>query len=456
VKLADWVIEDEIGSGGNATVYRASHRGGDTVALKVLNSARAAGEPYRRFRNEIEALQRLAGVPGVLPLLEYNLPESPSRENRAWLAMPLATPIEAELEDADLEMVVQAVARIAATLAVVHGEHNLAHRDVKPGNLYALGGDWLVGDFGLVHIPDVEELTRSNRPMGPLHFAPYEMIVAPDTADPMRADVYSLAKTLWVLATEQRFPPEGHQGIQQRDFLLSTLRPHPFAAELDRLIDRMTLMNPSDRPSMNEVSTDLSGWLTLKSDSRKPVAAGILERLRLGLQEELDKRDLQDRRRQTALQLIRKFQQEFQKVNQLLLDIRSDAEIDRQDDKASWNLLQVFGEEAYATEEVLRHVRMSRIYSGQPGRLEYELKVSRSIELRSDGRLFISAFVQCGHAGVSGADMVSDIEQRAADVESMDAARIVNEAIAELWDKVQEGLATFANRVAPPTADATQ
>ena len=449
MNVPGWELKEEIGSGGNATVWRARHEDGRELALKVLNSSKASGEPYSRFRNEVDALSRLREVEGILPLVESHLPEKLASVDRAWLAMPLATPIESVLAGEQLETVVEAMARIAETLAIVHDKYGLAHRDIKPGNLYHLDGDWLVGDFGLVHIPDVDELTRSNRPIGPLHFAPYEMIVSPDTADPMPADVYSLGKTLWVLATGQRFPPEGHQSVRQRDFLIAKSRPHAHASDLDRLIDRMTLMNPADRPKMAEVAADLRKWLSLDVGERTPVAPDLLARLRGGLEEELRERDTGRRQKEAALRLVHDFQEQFRPVNQMLLDIRDDAEVDRQDDNASWNYLQLHGEDAFGSESVYRYVRMSRIYTGQPGRLEYELKVARSLELRSNGRFYISGFVQCGHAGVSGADMFENIQERAADIESMDAAKDIQDSIAELWEKVQRGLEVFAARIAP-------
>ena len=63
------------------------------------------------------------------------------------------------------------VAGIASTLARLRAEHNVAHRDLKPGNLYFLDGQRLVGDFGLIALPSVEELTRNSRRLGPAHYA---------------------------------------------------------------------------------------------------------------------------------------------------------------------------------------------------------------------------------------------------------------------------------------------
>ena len=64
-----WTLREFLGEGGNAEVWSASSSDGSTVALKILRSHRAGSEPYLRFRQEIEVLERAAGVRGVLPPL---------------------------------------------------------------------------------------------------------------------------------------------------------------------------------------------------------------------------------------------------------------------------------------------------------------------------------------------------------------------------------------------------
>jgi serine/threonine protein kinase len=226
--VGPWTLHEKLGEGGNATVWRATHQGrGEEVALKLIKAKKATKEPYRRFVREIETLRSLGDSPGVLRVIDAHLPEEPSGDDRPWLAMPLARPLSEALFEAPLETIVEAVAQIAETLARLAAEHQLGHRDIKPDNLYELEGAWFVGDFGLVAIPDVEELTRSGRPLGPAHYTPYEMITRPDEADPYAADVYSLGKTLWVLATGQTFPPEGHQPAGTRGFGIGNFRHHP-------------------------------------------------------------------------------------------------------------------------------------------------------------------------------------------------------------------------------------
>jgi serine/threonine protein kinase len=207
--VGPWAVLEKLGEGGNANVYRATRGDGGEVALKVVKTTKAQREPYRRFVHEIETLQKLGEFRGILPLVDAYLPEHPSSDDRPWLAMPIATLIDEALTEQPLETVVAAMRDIAQTLAGLRAEHQLGHRDLKPNNVYARDGGWLVGDFGLVAAPDLEELTRTGRPIGPMHFAAYEMIRDPVHADPFPADVYSLGKTLWSLATQQAFPPEG-------------------------------------------------------------------------------------------------------------------------------------------------------------------------------------------------------------------------------------------------------
>ena len=80
-------------------MWRATGTDGEVVALKVLNSSKAGGEPYKRFVREVEFLQGVADDPGVLPLIRADLPDKPSGSRKAWLAMPIATPIVEALRE---------------------------------------------------------------------------------------------------------------------------------------------------------------------------------------------------------------------------------------------------------------------------------------------------------------------------------------------------------------------
>ena len=213
-RFGHFEVLERIGGGGNADVYRATD-GERDVAIKLLRTRQVDSEPYARFRREIAILGALGERPGILPLLDHHLPERLTSGQRAWLAMPIAARIDHALVDAELAEIVAAIAAIAETLAALQANPGLAHRDLKPQNLYVYGDGFAVGDFGLVSYPDAERLTAPGKVIGPANFVAYEMMENPLSADPAPADVYSLAKTLWVLVTGSRWPPPGAPASQQ-------------------------------------------------------------------------------------------------------------------------------------------------------------------------------------------------------------------------------------------------
>jgi serine/threonine protein kinase len=290
-KVGPWTLHEKLGKGGNADVWRAS-RGEEEVALKVIHSTKVRAEPYRRFVREVGFLRSIPEEPGILPLVDAHLPERPSSDDRAWLAMPVATPIAEALQDARLEEVVGALAEIASTLARLRDVHGVAHRDLKPGNLYSWDGKWLVGDFGLIALPNVEQLTRNSRRFGPAHYTAYEVILDPAGADPLPADVYSLGKTLWVLATGVPFPPEGHQPAGTRNYSITDQRPHANAEALDRLVDRATRLHPEERPTMRELAEDLVAWQGLGQAAAAIDVSELGALLRRRLEDQIAAEDL--------------------------------------------------------------------------------------------------------------------------------------------------------------------
>ena len=252
-----WRILEPLGEGGNATVWKAEHPEYGVCALKVLDAKRPATERYRRFVREVEEMRRLEGRDDVLPLVAARVPEE---GGQAWLAMPVSIGLASVLADQPLEVVIDRLAQVAETLAelAADGRH---HRDIKPSNLYADGDRALVGDFGLVEVPGADSITDVAGINGPRHYVPWEVISNEPAYDVERADVYSLAKTIWVLSTRQRFPLPGPQQPSDRASAISGYTPHPLATALDQIIATCTQNDPDLRPTLKDVAVDLRSLL---------------------------------------------------------------------------------------------------------------------------------------------------------------------------------------------------
>lgn len=353
--------------------------------------------------------------------------------------MPVATPIANALAAAPLQTIVAALAEIADTLARL-AERGVGHRDIKPGNLYEFNGRWLIGDFGLVAAPDLEELTRSGKPFGPAHYTAYEMILDPVNADPLPADVYSFAKTLFVLATGLRYPPEGHQPASTRRFSIADMRPQPHAAVLDRLVDRATRLHADQRPTMREIAADLAAWRELGRTPTIDVSA-LAAQLRAKMEREIAAEDLLEQRRELALAAVRRLQELCRPLNDALRSAHPRPQLDIVGDGYARNLLHT--PRSWGGPDIIfTYDRVSKIGSGEEPR-RFELGFGRGLELAADGTLIFRSFVLVGPQRSFGSPYSWTSEPLEAPVGSVAAERMLEEGVAVLAEKVQEGLAVF-------------
>ena len=265
LQIGGWRLIRRLGQGGNAEVWKAECDG-KVVALKMLRDEHTErSEPYQRFIQEVTLLRQLAFSPGVLPLLDADLPTRSDANTPAWYAMPVAVPLQDHLIDLiTLEEIVTVVLAFARTLARLHSE-SIYHRDLKPPNLFRLDEEYVIGDFGIASFPGKPELTERGRKLGPLHFHAPELLHSADTAAGGPVDVYSLAKTLWVLAAGQTYPPPGELRIDVPALRVSTWVEHPRVRLLDATIERSTRHDPTSRSSMADLAAELEAWINPKT-----------------------------------------------------------------------------------------------------------------------------------------------------------------------------------------------
>ena len=208
-ELADlYLIEEELGRGGSATVYLAQDlRHGRRVALKVLHSALGAALGVERFQREIRTQARLQH-PHILPLydsgtaagqLYYTMPyvEAGSLRDRLRRVGRLEPPAA-----------VQLALEVASALAYAH-RLGIIHRDLKPENiLLSPTGEAVLADFGIAYAleqpgdaadpdtPSGPRLTETGVTVGtPTYMSPEQ--AAGDEELTGRSDQYALAAVIY-------------------------------------------------------------------------------------------------------------------------------------------------------------------------------------------------------------------------------------------------------------------
>lgn len=252
-----YVLQEVLGTGGMATVWRAvDELLGRDVAVKVLSQQYASDAGFvARFEREARHAARL-NHPRVVTVFDCGIDNG-----AAFIVMELVAgrTLRQILDDAGTLPVGEAVGIAAAVCEALEVAHSagLVHRDIKPGNIAVSGGEVKVLDFGIARADGTVGGTRT---LGVLGTAAY---LSPEQAsgDPVgpRSDLYSLGCVLFEMLTGRPpFTADSPVGLAYRHVHddpgpPSALRPG-VPARLDRLTDRLLAKDPAARPASAEAA----------------------------------------------------------------------------------------------------------------------------------------------------------------------------------------------------------
>jgi serine/threonine protein kinase/Flp pilus assembly protein TadD len=268
MEFGDYELLEEIGRGGQGVVYRARQKSlNRTVALKVIGLGRWATRAHiKRFRLEAEAAASL-NHPCIVPIYEVG-----ERDGACYFSMGLVEggQLDAILkrEPMPIRRAVELMVRLARTVQYAH-EHNILHRDIKPGNvLVDVKGEPHLTDFGLARLVEAEStVTRTMEVLGtPSYMAP-EQAVGNNAAISSVTDVYGLGAVLYQLLTGQ--PPfAGGTTYETIKLLLDTepRQPRQLNPKIDRDLSTICLKCLEKDPRLRYSSAlalaeDLERWL---------------------------------------------------------------------------------------------------------------------------------------------------------------------------------------------------
>lgn len=255
----------QLGAGGNGVVFAGVHQTLGKVAVKfMLNDDK---KRFGRFCDEVKVVTGpLQNSPRVLPILESFLTNP--KDEVPYYVMPTAQPVAEMLVGVPLDAKLLAFAELADGLAEIH-KVEVAHRDIKPENLFFFDATYRYGDFGIASFPEKLGLTAKNEPMGPWAYMANEMLASPLTADPFKADVYSLAKTVWALITGAKVPFSGQYSTAGSEGigLLPSVK-GSVIEPLESLLSDSTNSMPSFRPTAAEFAARLRDVIKVQSDFR--------------------------------------------------------------------------------------------------------------------------------------------------------------------------------------------
>jgi len=260
--ISHYKIVDKLGEGGMGSVYKAE----DTtlrrlVALKALSSHLAEdAEARERFVREAQAASGLNhnNITTVYELLED--------EGDQFIVMEYVEgKTIREIVESGHVSIRKALDIIIQSAEALEAAHNkgIMHRDVKSANIMvSMEGNVKVMDFGLAHLEERSQLTRTGTTMGTLAYSSPEQL----TGRPVdrRSEVFSLGVVFYELLTGRLPFKSSSEGellfeiINNEQDLPSELR-KDIPANVDAIVNKMLIKKPDLRyQSCGELIGDLN------------------------------------------------------------------------------------------------------------------------------------------------------------------------------------------------------
>ncbi|MCL2776852.1 MAG: protein kinase [Polyangiaceae bacterium] len=199
-----YVIEDVIGEGGMATVYRARHKLVDRpVAVKIMNPMLAVDPVVReRFRREARSAQMLAH-PNIIEIFD----QGDTEDGSSFIVMELlhgeSLAVSIRRGPMNVDRALNVMIQIARGIARAH-DLDVIHRDIKPENIFLCkrddGTDLVkILDFGIAKSGHYSRLTGHGELFGtPQYMAP-ERIMGGDATG--SSDLYALGVVFFEMLT---------------------------------------------------------------------------------------------------------------------------------------------------------------------------------------------------------------------------------------------------------------
>ena len=203
-------VQDKIGTGGMATVYRGLDEVlGRTVAIKTMLPQYATDPSFAaRFKQEAQAAAALQS-PYIVSVYDWG-----KDADTYYIVMEYlrGTDLKSGIRKhgaLDCKKVAQIGSQIAQALSVAH-RHDIIHRDIKPQNIMVQpDGNIKVMDFGIARAKN-SHLTQDNSVLGTAHYVSPEQTQGKELGP--TTDIYSLGIVMYEAATGQ-VPFQGDDAI---------------------------------------------------------------------------------------------------------------------------------------------------------------------------------------------------------------------------------------------------
>ncbi len=261
-------IEEQIGGGGMAVVYRAADTLlGRPVAVKMLRPQYAGDEEFvRRFRQEAQSAARLSH-PNIVNLYDVGTVNGEYFIVMEYVDGPTLKDVIRERGPLSVPEALDITRQICDALEHAH-DHHIIHRDIKPHNiLLTKSGMVKVTDFGLARAMTGNTLTHHHESsvLGSVHYFSPEQ--ARGGMTDIKTDIYSLGVVMYEMLTrELPFSGDSPVSVALKHLRSSFVEPRVLNPQIPQSVENVILRclvkSPDARyADMRAVKADLADAL---------------------------------------------------------------------------------------------------------------------------------------------------------------------------------------------------
>ena len=196
-------VQELIGSGGMANVYKAVMRGqngpvpaGTVVAVKVLRQEYMHDpDLVRRFKNESKAIS-LLNHPNIVKVYDVSVNDHLQYIVMEYVdGMTLREYLNERGGKLSSRETVHFISQILKALEHAHA-NGIVHRDIKPQNIMLLdNGQLRMMDFGIARISRADNQMLAGKAMGSVHYISPEQAKGDETD--RKSDIYSVGVMMY-------------------------------------------------------------------------------------------------------------------------------------------------------------------------------------------------------------------------------------------------------------------
>ena len=250
-------IEEKIGSGGMAEVYRAHDKLLDRpVAVKILHEAyRSDAEFIEKFHREAKAAARLSH-PNIVNIYDVGVDDGDQFIVMEYVQGNSLKDKIRETGPLDILTATKIAKDIACGLAHAHA-NNLVHCDIKPHNiLMTPEGRAKIADFGIARAITESTMTYGGSVIGSVHYFSPEQ--AEGGAVTPKSDVYSLGIVIYEMLTNRLpFNGENAVAIAMKHVEEDPVPPSSFRPQIPPMLEAVVLRAMNKNPDLRLSSFDM-------------------------------------------------------------------------------------------------------------------------------------------------------------------------------------------------------